>query len=96
MSFWKKLFGGGGDDSGAGSGAGAPEEQYKAYTIRATLLPAGSEYQLAGTIEKVGDGETKRYQFIRADKFSSKDDAVAATFGKGRQLIDEQGDHLFS
>jgi len=96
MSFWKNLFGGGGDDPKVGTGKGAPEESYKDFTIRATLLPAGSEFQLAGTIEKTIDGEIKRHDFIRADKFSAKDEAIAFTFAKGRQLIDEQGDRIFS
>jgi hypothetical protein len=96
MGFWKKLFGGGGDETAAEAGAAGPTESYKDYTIRATLMSTGGEYQLAGTIEKEIGGELKRYQFIRADKFSSKEDATSATFGKGRQLIDEQGDGIFA
>ena len=47
MSFWKNLFGGGG-----GSASSEPElggaETYKGFTIRAKVMPVGSEYQLAG------------------------------------------------
>lgn len=96
MSFWKKLFGSGGSEGNVGTGVDAAEESYKGYTIRASLLPAGREYQLSGTIEKAFDGVTKRHDFIRADKFGSKDDASSATLNKGKQLIDEQGDKLFS
>ncbi|HEY0919261.1 HlyU family transcriptional regulator [Devosia sp.] len=96
MSFWKKLFGSGGDDPTVGTGAGAPEEQYKGYTIRASLLPAGREYQLSGTIEKEVGGVVKRHDFVRADRFASKEDAHNFTLAKGRQIIDEQGDALFN
>lgn len=95
MSFWKKLFGSGGDESSVGTGTGAPEEQYKGFTIRASLLPAGREYQLSGTIEKEVDGVVKRQDFVRADRFSSKEEAQSFTLAKGRQIIDEQGDALF-
>lgn len=96
MSFWKKLFGSGGSDSSVGTGTGAAEEQYKGFTIRASLLPAGREYQLSGTIEKVVDGVVRRQDFVRADRFSSKDEAQGFTLAKGRQIIDEQGDALFN
>lgn len=93
MSFWNKLFGG-------GSNAAAPsvdaQEEHEGFVIKATPMKAGGEYQIAGTIEKEIDGELKSYSFIRADKFSNKEDAAAATLGKGRQIIKEQGRTLFS
>lgn len=95
MSFWSKLFGGGGSGD-AGGGESAPEESYKGFTIKATLMPNGSEFQLAGVIEKDVGGTRRSYNFVRADRFSSRDQAVSVTFGKGRQLIDEQGEALFS
>jgi len=97
MSWLSKLFGGGGGSEDAGaSGGNAPSEEYKGFTIRAPLMAAGSEFQLAGTIEKEIDGEVKRYEFVRADRFSSKTDAQSLTLSKGRQIIDEQGDRVFS
>ena len=54
-------------------------------------MPVGSEYQLAGLIEKEVDGELKSYKFVRADRFSSKEDVVSFALAKGRQIIDEQG-----
>jgi hypothetical protein len=96
MSFWKRLFGAGGDDPGARTGAGGLEEVYKGFTIRASLMPAGSEFQLAGSIEKEIEGVVKRHDFVRADRFGSKQDAETFTLAKGRQIIDEQGDRLFS
>jgi hypothetical protein len=92
MSFWKNLFGGG---TPAGP-AVAPGEEYKGFTIRATPMPVGSEHQLAGTIEKEVGGVLKSYRFVRADRLSSRDDAVNMAVSKGRQIIDEQGEKIFS
>lgn len=94
MSFWKNLFGTGGGDATDGA-PGGPEEEYKGFTIRATLQSAGSEFQLAGSIERNVDGELKRHDFVRADRFGSKSDAQAAALAKGRQIIDERGDRVF-
>ena len=97
MSFWKKLFGGGEGGSEASSGGGAMgQEEYKGFLIKAIEMRAGSEYQLAGTIEKDIDGEHKSYQFVRADRMSSKDDVISLALSKGRQIIDEQGERVFN
>jgi hypothetical protein len=97
MSFLKKLFGGGeGGDAGGSKPAGAlGEESYKGFLIKAIEMRAGSEYQLAGTIEKDVGGELKTYQFVRADRIGSKDELVSMALSKGRQIIDEQGDGIF-
>jgi hypothetical protein len=94
MSFWKSLFGGG-QDGGGKDAPQAPGEEYKGFTIRGTPTPVGSEYQLAGTIEKEIGGELKLYKFVRADRLSSRDDAVSIAMAKGRQIIDEQGEGIF-
>jgi len=96
MSFWKKLFGGG--DAVDGSPAGDKtlgEEAYKGFLIKAIEMRVGSEYQLAGTIEKDVGGELKTYKFIRADRMGSKDDLIALALSKGRQIIDEQREQIF-
>lgn len=98
MSFLKKLFGGG-DDSGKSAGGGGGslgEEEYKGFRIKAIEMRAGSEYQLAGTIEKEVGGEVKTHQFVRADRISSKDELVSMALAKGRQIVDEQGEGVFS
>lgn len=98
MSFWKKLFGGGeGTEAGNGKAAASlGQEEYKGFTITAIEMRAGSEYQLAGTIEKEVGGERKSYQFVRADRLSSKDDLVSMALAKGRQIVDEQGENVFT
>jgi hypothetical protein len=96
MSFWSKLFGGGdGGQDGGGAPAG-PAEEYNGFTIRPTTMSAGSEFQLAGTIEKEIGGEVRRYDFVRADRFGSKTEAAQMAVAKGRQIIDEQGETMFT
>ncbi|KQX40115.1 hypothetical protein ASD04_05605 [Devosia sp. Root436] len=96
MSFWKNLFGGGGSSSAEPVGDKAlGEEAYKGFLIKAIEMKAGSELQLAGTIEKDVGGALKTYRFIRADRMSSRDDLVALALAKGRQIIDEQGEGIF-
>lgn len=96
MSFWKKLFGGGSAEDNAPAGdKSLGEESYKGFLIKAIEMRAGSEYQLAGTIEKDVGGELKTYKFIRADRMSSKDDLIALALSKGRQIIDEQGEGIY-
>lgn len=94
MSFLKKLFGGGDQKADAAPTIDGQEE-HEGYVIKAKLMKSGSEYQIAGTIEKEIDGEIKSHSFIRADKYASKDDCIAATLSKGRQIISEQGRFLF-
>lgn len=96
MSFWRKLFGvAGGGEAAAQPEAASAEETYKGFTIRAAIMPAGSEFQLAGSIEKEIDGVVKRHDFVRADRFGSKVDAATYTLVKARQIVDEQGDRVF-
>ncbi len=95
MSFLKRLFGGGAETNEAGGDKVFGEETYKGFLIKAIEMKAGSELQLAGTIEKDVDGELKTYRFVRADRMSSRDDLVALALSKGRQIIDEQGEGIF-
>lgn len=94
MSFWKNLFGGGGGEAPAAEAA--PGEDYKGFIIRATPMQVGGEYQLSGMIEKEIAGELKSYKFVRADRMSSRDDAVALALNKARIIVDEQGDKVFA
>ncbi|QRM55315.1 HlyU family transcriptional regulator [Sinorhizobium sp. BG8] len=94
-SFLSRLFG-----SKSSSGASAPAdeetESYNELVIVAAPMREGAQYRLAGRIEK-RDGEAVLVRgFIRADLFSSRDDTVAATFRKGRQIIDQHGVALFA
>jgi len=97
MSFWKKMLGIG--NRGAEESS-APkmlaEDGYKGFEIRAMEMKAGSEYQICGEIEKTIDGELQIKQFIRADKVSSSEEAAKFSLKKACQIIDEQGDAVFS
>ena len=95
MSFWKNLFGGGSSNAEPAGDKVMGEDAYKGFVIKAVEMRVGSEFQLAGTIEKNIDGELKTYRFVRADRMSSRDDVVMVALGKGRLIIDEQGDRIF-
>ena len=66
-----------------------------AVVIRAKLMSVGSEYQLAGVIEIVIVGVVKIFDFVRADRFGSREDVQTHALAKARQIIDEQGNFLF-
>jgi len=95
MSFWKNLFGGGAASAEPDGDRVLGEESYKGFLIKAIEMKAGSELQLAGTIEKEIGGELKTYRFVRADRMTSRDDLIAMALSKGRQIIDEQGEQIF-
>ena len=91
MSFFKKLFGGYEDKIDGGD----PVE-HKGYLIRATPYSEGGQYQTCGVVSREIDGELKEHRFVRADRCSSLDDAIAITLRKGRQIVDEVGDGIFT
>jgi hypothetical protein len=37
----------------------------------------------------------KKHEFVRADRYASREDAVAFTITKAKQIIDLQGDRMF-
>jgi hypothetical protein len=93
MSFFKKLFGGG--SSTTDSGKAAKTLEYKGFMIEAKPYKEGGQFQLAGVISKEVDGAVKEHKYIRADRFTSKDEAAEIAIAKGRQIIDEQGEQIF-
>lgn len=96
MSFLKRLFGGGGE-SAEPSAAAAKEIEHKGFLVRATPYKAeGGQYQTCGVVSKEIGGVVKEHRFIRADRFAALDDAVDISLKKGQQLVDEQGERIFS
>ncbi|WP_297323045.1 HlyU family transcriptional regulator [uncultured Bartonella sp.] len=95
MSFLAKLFGKNGGTSKKVAPIKGAETEYKGFTILATPYENEGQLQSCGVISKVIDGEKKEQQFIRADRFTNKDDAIAMIHIKARQIIDEQGEKLF-
>ena len=99
MSFLKSLFGLGGKGGDAGEPAAAKavkEIEHKGFTVRAAPFQEGGQYQTAGSVVKVVDGVEKEHRFIRADRFASIDAAADVALAKGRQIIDEQGEKIFT
>jgi len=86
----------GGPKSDASVALSAEPQLHGDCTIHASPIREGGQYRLAGRIEKVVNGETLVRTFIRADVFSSIDDALDGTFRKARQIIDQNGPSLFA
>jgi len=94
MSFLKRLFGGGGAAGPAAAESSEPLD-YKGYVVRATPMKEGGQYQCCGVITREIDGQAREHRFIRADKFTTLEDAFAVTLRKGCLIVDEQGDRMF-
>lgn len=94
MSFFKSLF-----SRRAPSEPAPPKTvktmEHKGFLIRAEPFQSEGQYQTAGVIQKDADGAVREQSFIRADRFTSIDEAAEFALSKGRQIIDEQGDGLF-
>jgi hypothetical protein len=59
-------------------------------------MKEGGQWRLAGTISKEIGGVAKEHKFIRADLFSSKDEAEQFAVIKAQLIIDQSGDAIFS
>ena len=92
MSFLKKLFGG---SSEPRAPKVAAEETYKDFHIAATPMPESGQYRLAANVSKEIGGEERTHRLIRADLFTSEDEAATFAIRKAKQMIDEQGERLF-
>ena len=66
------------------------------FLIHAAPIKEGSQWRLAGMISKDGAESAGEHRFIRADTFSSRDDAIEWTVRKGKQIVDEQGESALS
>ena len=84
-----RLFGGG------DAGDTEPVE-YEGYRITLAPYPVRGGYQTCGIIEKAIAGERKEHRFVRAETHPNREAAIAFSLAKARQLIDEQGERLFS
>lgn len=89
MAFWSKWFSGGG---AAAAAKPAKTLEYKGYVIEALPIKDGGQYQLAGRITREG----REHRFLRADKFSSAEDAADIALAKGQLIIDQMGDRMFT
>ncbi len=90
------MFGLGGGAQDGGAGGKERMERIGDYAVYATPMKEGAQWRLAGRIESEGAEGKRVRRFIRADLFSSQDDAVDITFRKAKQIIEQHGPSLFS
>lgn len=91
---FRRLLGGAGGQDGGAPQADSPIE-YHGYTIVAAPRHEGGHWLVAGTIRKVGEGEPRSYDFIRADSYTTRESAAEFTVVKAKQMIDLEGDRIF-
>lgn len=96
MSFLKSLFGGGKSNQASTPAGPVRTLEHEGYLIEAVPFPEGGQYQVAGTISKVIDGQRKEHRFIRADRCVAIEDAADMTIRKGQQIIAQVGERMFS
>lgn len=94
MSFLKKLFGGGAGQSAAAERAEQPVE-YKGYQITPCPIAEGGQFRISARIDGNVNGEAKSHTLIRADVLRDQSEAVEASIGKAKQMIDQMGDMIF-
>lgn len=87
MAFWSKWF----SSAPTGEAKAAKVLDYKGFTISAEPFKEGGQWQLAGRISKDG----KEHRFIRADKFTNKDDCADIAISKGQLIVDQMGERMF-
>jgi hypothetical protein len=88
--FFSKLFGG----SGGKSAPAFEAETYKGYVIEPRPKGTSGTYNIAGNIRKEDDPDGPSHDFIRADTFTSTEEAARFSIIKAKQIIDQQGDRL--
>jgi hypothetical protein len=87
MGFLSKLFG-----TGKAAEAPAKAMDHKGFAITAKPFQAAGGWQLAGEISKDG----RVHKFIRADQFSSAEEAAEFALRKGQLIVDQMGDAMFA
>lgn len=82
------------------AGEGAPvvvrSEEYEGFTIEATPQKDPAGWRIRGVISKEIGGEHQSRTFIRADTYPDRETATDMTMTKGKRIIDEQGESLFT
>ena len=66
--------------------------EHNGYHITAKPFKATGGWQLAGEITKGG----KLHKFVRADQFTSKDEAEEFAIVKGKLIVDQLGESMFN
>ena len=92
-SFFRSLVGSSESEGGQPDSRNAVD--YNGYLIHPASRKEGSQWRTEGVITKDVEGETKEHRFIRADVYTTKEDADNCAVTKAKRIIDEQGDRLF-
>jgi hypothetical protein len=90
------IFTGGAKSAEAPASAGVEPVEYGGCLIRPAPIREGNQFRLAGRIEKDVNSEILERTFVRADVFTTMDDAVEYTVKKAQQIIDQNGPSLFA
>ena len=89
-SFFSRLF-------GSPSAPAAPEPiLHKGCRIFVDPQKAPGGYRVAARVEKDIAGQTKVHNLVRADTFSSLEEAQDTALSKAKLAIDQLGDTLFT
>jgi hypothetical protein len=91
---WVRMTGG--RAAGESDEPSTPAIEYQGYRIRPTPYRTEGQYQTAGIIEKNFPDGPKQHRFVRADTHHNRDDAAAFAILKAKQIIDLQGDRMFT
>ncbi len=93
MSWLRSIFG-----NKPQQEAGTPKSagrEYKGFMLAAAPIKEGGQFRLAGVITKEIDGAMREHRFVRADVFSSKDEAEEFALRKAELIVDQSGDKIF-
>jgi hypothetical protein len=96
VGFLSRLFGGSSRDK-------EPKDEYakvepilyKECSIFPSALKEGSQYRVAGKIEKLVDDQRLSHRFVRSDVLSSKEDANDLMVTKAKIFIDQMNGNIF-
>jgi hypothetical protein len=86
----------GGAKAGTAPAPTAEPHLYGDCRIFAEPLREGNQFRLGGRIEKDVGGEVLTRTFVRADVFTSHEDATEYAIRKAQQIIDQNGEALFA
>ena len=95
LGWLKRLVGGGGDEGGL-KPPRFPAEDYNGYAITPDPTRKEGGWLTSGLIVKETAEGRKEHRFIRADTHASEDEAARFSITKAKQIIDQQGERLFS
>ena len=95
ISFLSKLFGGSTNRLDDAPSQGVSVE-HKGLIICPSPISDGGQWRLAGVIIKQSDQGRLERHYVRADVFSSCEEAEEFSVRKGKQIIDEQDTRLFA